>query len=90
MGGLAKTVDYKGYKIDLGGHRFYSKSDKIMNWWMNILPIQGKYSYDDIQILKNNPNYNLNKNLSKDGPDPEKSNNVMLIRNRLSRILFFF
>lgn len=40
MGGISKTVDYKGNKIDIGGHRFFSKSDRVMNWWFNIMPQQ--------------------------------------------------
>src|SRR5882762_8914113 len=40
IGGISKTVNYKGNRIDIGGHRFFSKSDRVMDWWMNILPIQ--------------------------------------------------
>jgi len=43
IGGICKTVDYKGNKIDIGGHRFFSKSDIIMNWWKNILPLQDNF-----------------------------------------------
>jgi len=40
VGGLSRTVDYKGNKIDIGGHRFFSKHDTVMNWWENILPVE--------------------------------------------------
>src|ERR1700743_1548005 len=40
IGGISKTVNYKGNRIDIGGHRFFSKSDRAMEWWMNIMPIQ--------------------------------------------------
>lgn len=40
IGGISKTVEYKGNRIDIGGHRFFSKSDKVMQWWLNILPLQ--------------------------------------------------
>ena len=40
IGGISKTVNYKGNRIDIGGHRFFSKSDRVMQWWLNILPIQ--------------------------------------------------
>ncbi len=40
IGGICRTVDYKGNKIDIGGHRFFSKSDKIMDWWAKILPVE--------------------------------------------------
>lgn len=40
MGGIARTVNYKGYRMDIGGHRFFSKSARVMDWWQNIMPIQ--------------------------------------------------
>ena len=40
IGGISKTVNYKGNRIDIGGHRFFSKSDTIMDWWRNILTTQ--------------------------------------------------
>ena len=41
IGGISKTVNYKGNRMDIGGHRFFSKSDKVMDWWSNILSLQG-------------------------------------------------
>ncbi|NOS67844.1 MAG: NAD(P)/FAD-dependent oxidoreductase [Candidatus Peribacteraceae bacterium] len=46
IGGIAQTFNYKGNRIDIGGHRFFSKSDRVMNWWFNILPKQGAPSAD--------------------------------------------
>src|ERR1700675_1588484 len=40
MGGISRTVNYKGNRIDIGGHRFFSKSDRVMRWWLQILPLQ--------------------------------------------------
>src|SRR3990167_6868260 len=40
IGGISKTINYKGNRIDIGGHRFFSKSDRVMQWWQNILPLQ--------------------------------------------------
>src|SRR5882757_4646941 len=40
IGGISKTVNYKGNRMDIGGHRFFSKSDRVMNWWLNIMPMQ--------------------------------------------------
>ena len=40
MGGIARTVNYKGNRIDIGGHRFFSKSDRVMDWWLRMLPLQ--------------------------------------------------
>jgi len=36
IGGISKTIDYKGNKMDIGGHRFFSKSDRVMDWWLKI------------------------------------------------------
>src|SRR5215469_3288822 len=40
MGGLSRTVNYKGNRIDIGGHRFFSKSDRVMNWWFEHMPLE--------------------------------------------------
>src|SRR5436305_2685181 len=40
MGGIARTVNHNGNRIDIGGHRFFSKSDRVMQWWLNILPME--------------------------------------------------
>ena len=40
IGGISQTVNYKGNRIDIGGHRFFSKSEWVMRWWFNILPIR--------------------------------------------------
>lgn len=39
MGGISRTINYKGNRIDLGGHRFFSKSDRVMEWWLSQLPL---------------------------------------------------
>ena len=88
LGGIAKTVNYKGNKIDIGGHRFFSKSDRVMNWWKNIIPLQGAPSKDDLVVNITYQNKTRSIEMSKDGPDPEKVDKVMLIRKRLSRIFF--
>lgn len=38
VGGLARTVKYKGNRFDIGGHRFYSKSELINALWLEMLP----------------------------------------------------
>ncbi|MBK5720702.1 NAD(P)/FAD-dependent oxidoreductase [Dysgonomonas sp. Marseille-P4677] len=82
IGGISQTVRYNGNRIDIGGHRFFSKNDEIMAWWNNIMPIQGSQSIDDI-LLNNNI-----KELNNGGPDPEKEEIVMLLRKRVSRIFY--
>lgn len=83
IGGISKTINYKGNRIDIGGHRFFSKSDRIMHWWENILPLQGQPSKDDIILGRNIPLSEKNY-----APNPEKTDHVMLVRSRLSRIFF--
>ena len=50
IGGISKTVNYKGNRIDIGGHRFFSKTDTIMDWWRNILTLQTR----DLNVAKEN------------------------------------
>ena len=38
IGGISRTVKYKGYRMDIGGHRFFSKSDRVMQWWLDLMP----------------------------------------------------
>ncbi len=38
IGGISRTVRYKGNRMDIGGHRFFSKSDRVMQWWMDLMP----------------------------------------------------
>src|SRR5690348_3331537 len=40
MGGISRTVNHNGNRIDIGGHRFFSKSDRVMNWWQQHLPLE--------------------------------------------------
>ncbi len=83
IGGLSRTVEWNGNRMDLGGHRFFTKSDRVMQIWKEILPIQGKPSKDDILTERFK-----SMEYEKDGPDPEKEDRVMLIRKRISRIYF--
>jgi protoporphyrinogen oxidase len=46
IGGIAQTFNYKGNRIDIGGHRFFSKSERVMNWWFSFLPRQGAPAAD--------------------------------------------
>jgi protoporphyrinogen oxidase len=83
VGGLARTVVYKGNRMDIGGHRFFSKSDRVMQWWQGILPLQGAPSKDDILLARDVPLSTLSG-----APDPENTDRVMLSRRRLSRIFY--
>ena len=81
MGGISKTVNYKGNRMDMGGHRFFSKVPEVNEWWNNMLPMQGAPSWDDIALERQIP-------LAEGGPNPENADRVMLHRNRVSRIFF--
>jgi protoporphyrinogen oxidase len=39
IGGISRTIRYKGNRMDIGGHRFFSKSDRVMQWWMELMPV---------------------------------------------------
>ncbi len=82
IGGISRTVQYHGNRMDIGGHRFFSKNETVMNFWKDLMPLQGEKSFDDQKL-------DIEKPLSKGGPDPEKEDTVMLIRNRVSRIYSF-
>lgn len=81
VGGISKTVNYKGNRMDMGGHRFFSKVPEVNAWWDKMLPTQGAPAYDDTKLDRKST-------LKKGGPDPETTDRVMLRRNRLSRIYF--
>ncbi|MBI3408470.1 MAG: NAD(P)/FAD-dependent oxidoreductase [Planctomycetes bacterium] len=38
VGGIARTATYKGFRFDIGGHRFFSKSKEVEDFWTEILP----------------------------------------------------
>ena len=81
IGGISRTVKYKNNRMDIGGHRFFSKDPMVMKWWKDLMPLQGAPSYDDKKLGRE-------KVLSKGGPDPEREDRVMLVRQRVSRIYY--
>lgn len=81
MGGISQTVRYNGNRMDIGGHRFFSKNQQVMDWWADLMPLQGKPAYDDKKLGHKKP-------LAENGPDPETEDNVMLVRDRVSRIYY--
>ena len=87
VGGIARTVEHEGNRIDLGGHRFFSKSDRVMAWWQRILPLQ-RTTDDGIEIEIAYQNKRQWVDLPTDGPDPDVEDEVMLVRSRVSKILF--
>ena len=81
MGGISRTVCHNGNRMDMGGHRFFSKVQAVNDWWQNMMPSQGALPYDDRTLGRTSQ-------LTPGGPDPEQTDRVMLRRNRLSRIFF--
>lgn len=84
LGGLSRTVQYKGNRIDIGGHRFFSKSDWVMQWWRDMLPVQ-KLDGQAVTISYQRQSRDVTP---QPGPDPEHVDRVMLVRSRKSRIYF--
>ena len=81
VGGISRTVRYNGNRMDIGGHRFFSKDSRVMDFWEELMPIQGVNSFDDEKLGRVKP-------LKEGGPNPEKEDTVMLVRNRVSRIYY--
>ena len=81
VGGISKTVNYKGNRMDIGGHRFFSKSDWVMDWWATHM------SYD---FIESEEITYQNKTRTVDAPKQNTSGLMgkMLLRNRLSRIYY--
>ncbi len=85
VGGISRTAQYKGNRIDIGGHRFFSKSDRVMEWWLDRMPMQ------QVEQGKSTINYQRKSrgiDTSAPGPDPNQCDRVMLLRARKSRIYF--
>ena len=85
IGGISRTVRHQGVfgdnRMDIGGHRFFSKDPEVNAWWQALMPYQGAPSYDDKVLGREVP-------LSENGPDPDEIDRVMLTRNRVSRIYY--
>ena len=83
IGGIARTELKNGFRIDVGPHRFFTKSARVNALWREALPLQGKPAADDLAlhrsvVLSEDPN----------APDPEKDDSVFLYKSRLTRILY--
>ena len=81
LGGISRTMSHNGNRMDIGGHRFFSKDEAVMNWWRDRMPVQGSPSFDDRLLGRKKP-------LAPGGPDPDTEDRVMLVRQRVSRIYY--
>lgn len=81
LGGISRTVVHGDCRIDIGGHRFFSKSKEVNDLWTRLMPIQGSPAKDDILLHRS-------CHVEVGGPDPERADRVMLRRRRISRIYY--
>ncbi len=86
IGGISRTIKYKGYRMDIGGHRFFSKSDTVMNWWLKIMPLE-RVEEPDLTITYQNQTREIT-NLAGQPQASKDEDLVMLVRNRKSRIFY--
>ena len=85
IGGISRTVRYKGNRMDIGGHRFFSKSDRVMRWWLDLMPVETGFG-EDGHLSYHGMQRGLPVSVS--GADAATEDLVMLVRNRKSRIYF--
>jgi protoporphyrinogen oxidase len=85
LGGICRTINYKGNRIDIGGHRFFSKSDRVMDWWTSILPLE--HTGETLHRLGYQGRERV-LSMNGKGKDASASDLVMLVRRRKSRILY--
>jgi protoporphyrinogen oxidase len=94
MGGISRTVAYKGNRIDIGGHRFFSKSDRVMDWWTAIMPVERTGDADHRLVYHNQERSLAAKAQANRGAvdtqadDAQADDLVMLVRPRKSRIFY--
>jgi protoporphyrinogen oxidase len=86
VGGISKTINYRGNRMDLGGHRFFSKSDWVMRWWQEILPVTQEQT--QLSGALRIHYQGQSRDLISEGTAPASSDAVMLVRQRLSRIFY--
>ena len=87
IGGISRTVNYKGNRMDIGGHRFFSKSDRVMQWWLELIPLESAEQNGLAHAIRYHGQEQI---LQPSSPSAEKtdSDKVMLLRPRKSRIYF--
>lgn len=80
-GGLSRTVNFAGNRMDIGGHRFFTKSEPVKALWKSIMPLASAPAWDDRLLQRECPTF-------ADGVDPEQDDHVFLLRSRISRIYY--
>jgi protoporphyrinogen oxidase len=88
IGGISRTTNYKGNRMDMGPHRFFSKSDRVMDWWLKMMPLEDTAD-KDIKISYQNKTRDLSaEQTAKAAGAPKDPEKVMLVIQRLTRIYF--
>jgi len=86
IGGISRTIDYKGNRMDMGPHRFFSKSDRVMEWWLNIMPLEEGTGKTTIKYQNKAQEIESGHYATaQEQKDPDKR---MLVIRRLTRIYF--
>ena len=85
MGGLARTIVYKGNRMDIGGHRFFSKSDRVMEWWLDLMPMEASQGAEGRLAYRGGERA---WPAARAGTDALSEDLLMLVRKRKSRIYF--
>jgi protoporphyrinogen oxidase len=89
IGGISQTVHYHGNRIDIGGHRFFSKSERVMKWWRAIMPMQTAPALDEIILKERFAGGSLLPDAADTREaDPQTADRVLLTRRRVSRIYY--
>src|SRR5436190_23329133 len=101
IGGISTTINYKGNRMDIGGHRFFSKSDRVMNWWFRHLPVAEGHEEAPVLAYQGKTRSLAAVGTSRWPGDPASSgavatlaateadpDRVMLLRPRKSRMYF--
>lgn len=53
VGGISRTINHNGNRMDIGGHRFFSKSDWVMDWWRHMMPVAPDANAQGISVIPN-------------------------------------
>jgi len=85
IGGISCTIRHNGNRMDIGGHRFFSKADRVMEWWTELMPIASTENGSGFHTIHYQNKERLIAAATDAASDPDL---VMLVRPRKSRIYF--
>src|SRR6185312_1876729 len=90
IGGISRTTDYKGNRMDMGPHRFFSKSDRVMDWWLKMMPLEAGMAAGTTISYQNKARSIAQKASGDAQPTaaPKDPDKTMLVIQRLTRIYF--